>query len=87
MSYSTNTGFTIRNKPDIKLVINANANGEISPGDMFEFSGRKLKLLFVKGKASEKDNSEIKISSSNLGKIPPVLGSAMSVKMTRVLSM
>jgi hypothetical protein len=27
MSYSTNTGFTIRNKPDIKLVINANANG------------------------------------------------------------
>lgn len=27
MSYSTTTGFTIRNKPDIKLVINANANG------------------------------------------------------------
>ena len=71
----------------LSSLMSANSNGEISPGNVFEFSDRKLKLLFVKGIAKEEDDSEIKITSQNLGKIPPVLGSAMSVKMTKILNM
>jgi hypothetical protein len=67
--------------------MNVSAKGEISPGSVFEFSDKKLKLLFVKGTAKEEDDSDIKITSQNLGKIPPVLGSAMSVKMTKILNM
>jgi len=67
--------------------MSVNQSGEVSPGDMFEFSNRKLKLLFVKGEAQDVDGKKIKINDSNLGKIPPVLGSAMSIKITGVLNM
>lgn len=85
--------FTFRrpNFDDMPLLLSSfmtvNASGEISPGDMFEFSNRKLKVLFVKGKAQDEDGKEIKITSANLGTIAPVLGSAMSVKMTTTLNM
>lgn len=67
--------------------MNINANGDISPGDVYEFSNRKLKLLFVCGVAQEADGKNIKITPVTLGKIPPVLGSAMSVLMADVLNM
>ncbi|MBW3018307.1 hypothetical protein KY325_04050 [Candidatus Woesearchaeota archaeon] len=67
--------------------VSVNASGDIAPGDIFEFSNRKLKLLFVKGKAQDVDGKEVKITEDTLGQIPPVLGTAMSVKMATVLNM
>lgn len=67
--------------------MNANAEGEISPGSVFEFTNKKLKLLFIKGRADDVDGNEIKITPINLGKIPPVLGSAVSLEMTKILNM
>jgi len=66
--------------------IKINSSGDMAPGDVFEFSNRKVKLLFVKGKAQEQDGSEIKITKENIGNIPPVLGSAMSMKLASVLN-
>jgi len=67
--------------------MSVDASGNVAPGDVFEFSNRKLKLLFVKGTAQDQDGKELKITPANLGKIPPVLGSAMSLKMTDTLNM
>lgn len=85
--------FTFR-KPrfdDMPLLLSSfmsvNASGDIAPGDMFEFSNRKIKLLFVKGQAQDQDGKDVRITEETLGRIPPVLGTAMSLKMTEVLNM
>lgn len=62
--------------------VSIDSSGNVAPGDAFEFHNRKLKLLFVKGIAQDQDGKEIKINSVNLGKIPPVLGQAMSLGMS-----
>lgn len=58
-----------------------NSDGQISPGDLFKFNNRKLKLLFVSGTAQDEKGNKIKITMENLGLISPTLGSAMVVRM------
>jgi hypothetical protein len=56
-------------------------SGNIRPGDFFEFNNRKIKTLFVNGIAQDESGKTVTINANNLGKISPVLGSAMAAKM------
>lgn len=61
--------------------VSISSSGDVSPGDVFEFNNRKLKLLFINGAAQDENGDKAKINEKNVGYISPVLGSAMAVRM------
>lgn len=66
---------------------NINEKGNISPSDLFDYAFKQLNLLFVKGKAQEKDGKFITIDETNVTLIPPSLGAAMAFTMAKKLNL
>jgi hypothetical protein len=75
---------------DVPVILSSIASitpeGAISPGDIFHFNNKKLKLLFVDGKAQDEDGKEVEVNIANIGYISPILGSAMATRMSEQIS-
>jgi len=76
---------------DIPIMLSSfamvSAEGDVSPGDIFKFNNKKLKMLFVSGSAQDECGKKVEIDKSNVGSISHVLGSAMAVRMNEKIKM
>ena len=59
----------------------------MSPGDLFEFNNRRLRLLFKKGEAQDGEGKPIKLDQNNISDLSPALGTAIALGMNEFMSM
>jgi len=75
---------------DVHVLMSSFSSGDmanISPGELFEFNNRRIRILFKKGEAQDKEGKTHRLTQKNISSLSPALGSAIAVGMNEHMNM